>query len=72
MHGHGPSLVPVPAVCVTEFGTGRMWWLGSADRFKGLGVALKARVVSVRTRASLLYFWLTVEPVTSVQRLKRD
>lgn len=68
MHGHRSSLIPVPTVGVTQFATRRVRGLGSADRFKVLGEALKARVVSVRSRTTLLYVWLTLKPVTSKQR----
>ena len=65
MNGHRPPLISVSAVCVTEFGAGRRRWLSSADRFKVLGVTLKARALSVRSRATLLCLWLTIKPVTS-------
>ena len=71
MHGHRSSLIPVPSVGVTQFATWRVRGLSSADRFKVLGKALKARV-SVRSWTTLLYVWLTLKPVTSKQRARRE
>lgn len=68
VHVHGPPLVPVPSVRVSEFVARRMRRLGPADRFKVLGVAIKAGVLSVRSGATLLYLWLTLKPVPSKQR----
>ena len=65
MNGHRPPLISVSAVCVAEFGAGRRRWLSSADCFKVLGVTLKARALSVRSRATFLRLWLTIKPVTS-------
>lgn len=72
VHGHRPPLVSVPAVGVPEFGARWRRRLGSADRFKVLGVAVKARALSVRSRAVLLYLWLAFKPVTSGNKTKTD
>lgn len=68
MHGHGPSLIPVPSVRVSEFVARGVRRLSSADRFKVLGVALKAGVLSVRSGATLLHLRLALKPVPSEQR----
>lgn len=70
MHGHRPSFISVPAVGVPEFSAWRRRRLSSADCFKVLGVAFKARAFSVRSRATLLYVWLAVKTVTSKQKTK--
>lgn len=70
VHGHGPALVPVPAVHVAEVAARRVrrWRrLGPADRLEALGVALEGRVVPVRSRPSLLRLWLAIKAVASVQ-----
>lgn len=71
VYGNGPALVPVPAVHVAEVAARRVrrWRrLGPPDRLKALGVALKAGVVSVRGRPSLLGLRLAVKAVASVKR----
>lgn len=68
VHGHGPPLVPVPAVHVAEVTARRVRRrrrLGPADRLEALGVALEARVVPVRSRPSLLRLRLAVKAVAS-------
>lgn len=72
MHGHRSPLISVPAVCVTELGAWWRRWLRSADCFKALGVALKARALSVRSGATFLYLWLAVKAIASKQRPKWD
>lgn len=72
MHGNGSSLFPVSAIRVVEFSPGRMRGFCSADWFKILWVALKARIVSVRSRTPFLFFWLAIKPVTSIRRQMRS
>lgn len=68
MQGHRSSLISVPVIGVPEFSAWRRGRLSSADCFKVLRVALKARTFSVRSRSTLLYLWLTIKPVTSTNK----
>lgn len=70
MHGYGSSLISFPAVRVSEFSAWGRRRLSSANRFKVLGVAIKARALSVLSRATLLYFWLTVKAASSRDKTK--
>lgn len=68
MHWDRSSLISVSAVRVTEFIAWSRNLLISADCFKVLGVTLKARVLSLRTRPSFLCIWFTFKAVTSEKK----
>lgn len=70
VHGHGPPLVPVPAVHVAEVAAlgVRLWRrLSTADRLEALGVAVEGGVVPVGSRPGLLRLRLAVKTVASAK-----
>lgn len=70
MHWYRPSLISLPAIGVSKFSPWRRW-LSSANCFKVLGIALKARTISMRSGATLLCFWLAIKPITSTDQTRK-